>query len=70
MNMKQEPHPITFDEIGKLQVDERNQLYWEGKPVKTEERIKLNWAVNLSVILTGISTSAIAIIEILNYLNK
>jgi hypothetical protein len=54
-------HGITFDEIGKLGVDETGRLYWDGKPVVTRQEVRLQWWVNLAVIAAGVGTVSIAI---------
>ena len=62
-------HPITFNDIGKLGVDENNQLYWQGKPIVTKERIVLEWWVNLAAIVAAFSTLGSFIIGLLKYIN-
>ncbi len=62
-------HPVTFDDIEKLGVDENNQLYWHGKPIVTKERIILEWWVNLAVIIAAFSTFGSSMIELLKYIN-
>ena len=44
------------DKIGTLGIDKDGNLYWNEKRVVTEQVIKLQWWVNLSIIVGGIST--------------
>ena len=46
-----------------LSIDNTGRLYWNDKPIVTEQRIKLSSAVNLAVIVGGVSTLVIAICE-------
>lgn len=61
--------PMTIDQTLLLGVDEKNHLYWDNKPVITEEKIKLHWPVNIAIIFGSLSTLALATIEILRYCN-
>ena len=62
-------HPIAWKDIDKLGVDDNNQLYWDGKPIVTKERIVLEWWVNLAAILAAFSTLGLFIIELLKFIN-
>jgi len=59
---------ITWDDIGKLGVDENNQLYWNGKPIVTKGKIILEWWINLAAIITAVSAIGTFILELLNYI--
>ena len=59
---------ISIDELDKLGIDENNKLYWDGKPLLTEEKIILQKYVNASIIIGAFSTAVIAFIETLKYL--
>ena len=65
MNEKQS---IPLHQMGNLEIHDDNRLYWDGKPVVTEEKIKLGGWVNFAIIVAAISTSAMAVVEILRYL--
>jgi len=52
---------------GVLGIDEDARLYWNGQLVITEQKVKLSWWVNLSVIIGGLSTAAIAVYTALLY---
>lgn len=59
---------ISLDELDRLGIDDQNNLYWDGKSIKTEEHLVLNRWVNVSVIVSAASTLTIACFEILNFL--
>jgi hypothetical protein len=46
---------------GELGIDEAGRLYWNGQLVVTEQRVRLGWWVNVSVIVGAVATVAIAI---------
>jgi hypothetical protein len=52
---------------GFLGIDEDAQLYWNGQRIVTEQKIKLSWWVNFSVVVGGLSTAVIALFTILMY---
>jgi hypothetical protein len=58
---------ISIDELDKIGLDENNKLYWEGHPVVIEEKITLQWWVNLSAIAGALSGITLAVIELLRY---
>jgi hypothetical protein len=60
-------HGIQFDELGRLGVDETGRLYWDNKPVVTEERITLAWWVNAAVTVGGVSTFVLALLAVLKF---
>lgn len=59
---------ITIDELEKLGVDENNKLYWNSRPIVTEEKLQLQWWVNLSAVAGAGSGIVLATIELLRYL--
>jgi len=63
-------HPIQSNEIGKLEVDSDNRLWWDGKLVMTEVRLSLPWAVNVAAILAAGATIVSAIVALLSYLQS
>ena len=52
---------------GVLGIDEDAQLYWNGRLVITDRHIKLDWWVNASVIISGLSTAIMAILSAISY---
>lgn len=52
-----------------LGVDENNILYWNKKIIQTENKVVLDFWVNLSVIVASISTFVMAIIAVLQRFN-
>lgn len=55
---------------GSLGIDMNGHLYWNEKPVVTEQRVKLAWWVNVAIVIGGFSTLAIAIFTALSYLGS
>lgn len=58
---------VTMRELGLLGVDSDNQLYWEGKPVKIEKKISLNWFQGVLATLTAVGAFLSGIIALFNY---
>lgn len=54
-------HETVGGTVGELGIDEGGRLYWNGQPVVTEQRVRLDWWVNISVIIGAVATVAIAI---------
>ena len=63
-----EIHTIFNRTEGELGVDDEGTLYWNKKAIVTEQKVKLQWWVNFSIILASFSTLAIAIFTLLQYL--
>lgn len=61
------PKTIGLDQLDRLGVDENNKLYWDGKPLVTEERIVLAGWVNAAIVLGAMSTFVLAGIEVLRF---
>lgn len=53
---------------GVLGIDKDGRLYWNGQLVVTEQKVTLSWWVNVSIIIGGLSTAAIAVLTALLYL--
>jgi hypothetical protein len=60
-------HGITYDELGRLGVDDDNRLYWDEKPVVLESRLALAWWVNIAVVVGALATAVLASIEVLKF---
>jgi hypothetical protein len=54
---------------GALGIDERGQLYWNDEPVRTGQKVTFSWWISLAIILGGLSTFAIALLNVLIYFN-
>lgn len=52
---------------GTLGIDRESRLYWNEKAIITEQIIKLQLWVNISIIVASSSTLAIAIFTVLQY---
>jgi hypothetical protein len=59
---------LDLDSMDSFQLDENNRLYWKGKAVRMEEKIRLQWSVNLSIVITALATLAYAVVEILKFM--
>ena len=59
--------PITIDQTLLLGVDEKGHLYWDNRPVITEEKIKLQWSVSIAIVFGSLSTVVLATIELFRY---
>ena len=53
---------------GDFGIDDSGKLYWNGKPVVTEKKVKLQWWVNLSAIIAAISSVTMAVVAVLEYI--
>ena len=58
---------ITLGEMERLGVDESGKLYWDGKPVVTEEKILFQWWLNVSAIAGALSGVVIAVLELYKF---
>jgi hypothetical protein len=58
---------ISLDELDRLGIDELNNLYWDKKPLVTEEKITLQKWVNFSIIVGAASTFILAVMEVMKY---
>ena len=47
-----------------IAVDDKNRLHVNGNLVVTENRVRLTWWVQFSAVLAGVSTLALALIEV------
>jgi len=59
--------PITIDELVRLGLDDNERLYWDRKPVVTEQRITLQAWVNTAVIPGALSTAMLATVQVLRF---
>lgn len=56
-----------MDDLDRLGIDEENNLYWDKKPLVTEEKITLQKWVNFAIVIGAGSTLILAIIEVLKF---
>ena len=47
------PHPISVDDLDRLGINSRQELFWDGKRVEVRSRINLTWAQTAAAILVG-----------------
>lgn len=62
-------HEADSGAKGELGIDEKGRLYWNGRPVVTQQKVTLQWWVNLSAIVAAISTVVTAGISVATYFN-
>ena len=58
---------IDNGKTGVLGIDDKARLYWNGQLIITEQKVRLSWWVNFSVVVGGLSTAFIAIFTALAY---
>ena len=52
---------------GELGIDDETNLYWNNKLIVTEQKVKLQWWVNVSIIMASVSTVALAVFTALQF---
>ena len=60
-------HKTNDGAIGELGIDKDAKLYWNKKPIVTEQKVTLQRWVNISIIIASFSTLVIAIFMVLQY---
>lgn len=60
-------HTSDAGATGELGIDENGLLYWNKKPVVTEQKVKLQGWVNVAAIAAALSTVIIAVFTVLTY---
>jgi hypothetical protein len=60
--------PMALFDTDRWTIDEDNKLYWDGKPIVTEEKLIFQKRVNGAIYLTAGSTAFYALIEFLKFL--
>lgn len=61
-------HTIFTHGEGELGVDDDLNLYWNKKIIVTEQKITLQWWVNIAIILASMSTTALAVFALFQFL--
>jgi hypothetical protein len=49
------PRPITMEDLDKLQINGRRELFWDGKRIEVRSRLNLTWPQTLGAILIGLA---------------
>lgn len=52
---------------GEFGVDDDCKLYWNGKPIVTQQKVTLQWWVSFSAILAAIGTTVSAVVAVFTY---
>ena len=60
-------HTADNGAIGELGIDGEGRLYWNRQAIITEQKVSLQWWVNISIIIASLSSLLIAIMAVLNY---
>lgn len=58
---------LDNDKKGVLGIDDESNLYWNEKLVVTEQKIKLQWWVDIAIILASFSTIILAVFTVLQF---
>lgn len=58
---------ISVEELDNPGIDENNKLYWNERPLLIEETIHLQRWVNVSIVLSAVSTFVLGVIELLRF---
>lgn len=56
-----------MEELDNPGIDENNKLYWNERPLLIEETIHLQRWVNVSIVLSAVSTFVLGVIELLRF---
>ncbi len=70
MSSEDKPKGITYGQISRLSVDDKQRLLWDGKPVVTREKVLLGWWVNGAIIIGGIGALLQGIMSLLAYISE
>ena len=63
-------HTTDNNVEGELGIDDDGRLYWNKKLVITKSKLKLDWWVNISVIVASLSTLIMAVYAVLEFYCK
>ncbi|MFC3110894.1 hypothetical protein ACFQAT_28610 [Undibacterium arcticum] len=55
---------------GTFGIDDGGRVYWNGNPLVTEERVKLQGWVNAAIFIAAVAAVPQAIFAVLTYYNK
>jgi len=59
--------PVSLEQLDKLGIDENNKLHWNGKPVVIDEKVSLQWWLNVAAVAAALATVVMAFIEVLRF---
>jgi len=66
--MAGERHQISLEDLGRLSLDDDQNLYWDGKKIKTEAKLSLTWPQKLITgafaLVTGLSAFTSLLVDI------
>ena len=48
--------------------DKTGELYWDEKKIITEQKLALNWWVNIAIVLGAVSTAVMAVMAVIEFL--
>jgi hypothetical protein len=63
-----EVEEIAFDDIGRMGVHRKtNELYWDGKPVKTKQKVSFSLLERIIGLLASLGVVSLAVFSALRY---
>jgi hypothetical protein len=49
------PRPISLDDLDRMGINGKNELFWDGKQVEVKSRLNLTWPQTVGAILVGVA---------------
>jgi hypothetical protein len=50
---KDVPRPISLDDLDRMGINSKNELFWDGKQVEVRSRLNLTWPQAVGALLVG-----------------
>ncbi len=47
------PRPISLDDLDRMGINSKNELFWDGKQVEVRTRLNLTWPQTVGAVLVG-----------------
>ena len=58
---------VSWDDLKRLGIDARNNLYWDGKPIVTRQHVRLAWFPGTMAFIAAMSTAIIAVVTVAEF---
>ncbi len=55
---------LSFEELGRIEVDAQNRLYFDGKPLVLRQKVVLPGWVGGAIVVIGLSAVVMAAVEV------